>query len=166
MADMIIRTRALILLFLTGLTACAGLPGKPEAPRVNLAGLQLVSVELFEQRYKVDLRVKNPNAFELPIRGIDFRMDINDQAFADGVSNQSVNIPAYGERIVSLEVSSGLVQVFRQLQSLEKGRSPGFSYRIEGSVAIGDSGMRLPFDYAGEMGLSKPARPANGKNAL
>jgi LEA14-like dessication related protein len=159
---MIVHTRALILLFLMGLTACSTVPGKPESPRVNLVGLQLVSVELFEQRYQVRLRMKNPNAFELPIRGIDFRLDINGQAFADGVSNQSVNVPAYGEQVIALEVSSSLIQVFRQLQSLENSQSPGFEYRIDGNVAIGDYGQRLPFDYSGELQLSKPAHPATG----
>ena len=155
---MIAHARILILLLLAGLTACSTLPGRPESPRVNLVGLQLVSVDLFEQRYQVRLRVKNPNAFELAIRGIDFQLDINGRAFADGVSNQSVNVPAYGERVIALEVSSSLLQVFRQLQSLENGSSPGFKYRLDGSVAIGDSGLRLPFDYSGDMGLSKPAQ--------
>ncbi len=162
MTAMIVYARALVLLFLTGLTACSTLPGRPEPPRVNLVGLQLVSVDLFEQRYQVRLRVKNPNAFELPIRGIDFQLEINGQDFAEGVSNQSVNVPAYGEQVIALEVSSSLLQVFRQLQSLENGRSPGFRYQLNGSVAIGNSGVRLPFEYAGDMGLSKPARPADG----
>jgi LEA14-like dessication related protein len=142
------------------LSGCSTLPGKPEPPRVNLVGLQLVSMELFEQRYQVRLRIKNPNAYELPIQGIDFRLDINGQAFADGVSNRSVTVPAYGEQVISLEVSSNLIQVFRQLQSLENSRSPGFEYRINGTVAIGDYGQRLPFDYAGDMQLSRPASPA------
>ncbi|HHH42975.1 MAG TPA: hypothetical protein ENK49_02465 [Gammaproteobacteria bacterium] len=155
--------RILAFLLLAGLVACSTFPGKPEPPRVNLVGLQLVSVELFEQRYQVRLRVKNPNAFELPIRGIDFQLEINGKAFADGVSNQSVTVPAFGEQVIALEVSSSLMQVFRQLQSLESGRSPGLKYRINGSVAIGDFGQRLPFEYTGELALSKPARPAGAK---
>ncbi len=157
--------RVLALLLLAGLVACSTFPGKPEPPRVNLVGLRLVSVELFEQRYQVRLRVKNPNAFELPIRGIDFQLDINGEAFADGISNQSVTVPAYGERLIALEVSSSLMQVFRQLQSLDSSRSPGLKYRIDGSVAIGDSGQRLPFDYSGELVLPEPARPAGEKGS-
>ena len=156
---MMVYARALVILFLTAVTACSTLPGKPEPPRVNLVGLQLVSVQLFEQRYQVRLRVKNPNAFDLPIRGIDFQLDINGDAFADGVSNQSVTVPAYGEQLIELEVSSSLLQVFRQLQSLENSRSPGLEYRINGSVTIGASGYRLPFDYSGELALPKPVRP-------
>ncbi|MEN8803655.1 MAG: LEA type 2 family protein, partial [Thiogranum sp.] len=83
-----------------GLASCTALTSKPESPRVTLVGLKLISAELLEQRYQVNLRVMNPNAFELPVRGIDFRLDINGQAFADGVSNQAVDVPAYGENII------------------------------------------------------------------
>ncbi len=159
MKAMAFYKRLLWFVLLASLSACSTLPGKPEPPRVNLVGLQLVSMELFEQRYQVRLRLKNPNAYELPIKGIDFRLDINGQAFADGVSNRSVTVPAYGEQVIALEVSSNLIQVFRQLQLLEKSRSPGFEYRINGSVAVGDSGRRLPFDYSGDMQLSRPAAP-------
>lgn len=159
MTAMAVYVRILWFVLLATVSACSSLPGKPEPPRVNLVGLQLVSMELFEQRYQVRLRIKNPNAYELPIHGIDFRLDINGQAFADGVSNRSVTVPAYGEEVIALEVSSNLIQVFRQLQSLEQSRSPGFEYRINGTIAVGDSGQRLPFDYSGDMQLSRPASP-------
>ena len=159
MTTMAVYRGILRLVLLALVTGCSSLPGNPEPPRVNLVGLQLVSMELFEQRYQVRLRIKNPNAYELPIHGIDFRLDINGQAFADGVSNRSVTVPAYGEDVIALEVSSNLIQVFRQLQSLEQSRSPGFEYRINGTIAVGDSGQRLPFDYSGDMQLSRPASP-------
>ena len=139
---------------------CASLPGRPEPPRVSLIGLNLLSMELFEQRYKVRLRLKNPNDFELPVRGIDFRLDINGEAFADGVSNQSLTVPAFGEEVVELEVSSNLLQVFLQLQSLQRKRAPGLAYRITGRVLVGRLGQRLPFDYSGEFALPSCEPPA------
>ncbi len=148
------------IVLITVLSGCSTLPGRPEPPRVNLVGLKLVSVELFEQRYEVSLRIKNPNAYELPIEGIDFQLDINGQAFADGVSNRQVSVPAYGEEVVALEVSSNLIKVFRHLQSLENSRSPAFEYRVSGSIAVGSYGQRIPFDYSGDMQLSSPVPPA------
>lgn len=141
-----------------GLLACSALTSKPESPRVTLIALKLVSVELLEQRYQVSLRVKNPNTFDLPIRGIDFRLDINGQTFADGVSKQSVDVPAYGEKVIDVEVSSNLLQVFRQLQSLEENQSRGFEYRINGRMATGVYGQKLPFDYSGKLQLPESKR--------
>lgn len=148
------RRRLLLVLLGAVLAAgCAGLPGRPEPPRVSLIGLNLLSMQLFEQRYQVRLRLKNPNDFDLPVRGMDFRLDINGEAFADGVSNQNLTVPAFGEEVVELEVSSNLLQVFRQLQSLQRKRAPGLAYRITGRVAIGSYRQRLPFDYSGEFAL-------------
>ena len=146
------------LILTLALLSCSTLTSKPESPRVTLVGLKLVSVELLEQRYQVRLRVKNPNTFALPIRGIDFRLELNGQTFADGVSSESVDVPAFGENVIELEVSSNLLQVFQQLQSLEQGRMPAFEYRISGSMATGVYGQKLPFDYAGELQLSEATR--------
>jgi LEA14-like dessication related protein len=150
---------------MVGLVSCTALTSKPETPRITLVGLKLISVELLEQRYQVSLRVKNPNAFELPVRGIDFRLDINGETFADGVSNQSVDVPAYGENIVELEVSSNLFQVFRQFQSLQESQSAGFEYRVSGSMATGVYGQKLPFDYSGELQISEPT-PSSRQQGL
>jgi LEA14-like dessication related protein len=144
--------------------ACASLTGRPQPPRVSLIGLSLVSVGLFEQRYQVRLRLKNPNDFELPVRGMDFRLDINGEAFAEGLSNQSVTVPAFSEEVVELEVSSSLLQVFRQLQSLQQSGAPGLAYRVSGHVAVGSYARRLPFDYSGEFALpaDRAAPPDKG----
>ena len=146
-----------------GLLSCSALSSKPESPRVTLVGLKLISVELLEQRYQVSLRVKNPNAFTLPVRGIDFRLEFNGETFADGVSNQSVDVPAYGENVINLEVSSNLLQAFHQFQSLQESQSPGLEYRISGNMATGVYGPKLPFDYAGELKLSDEPRQSGGK---
>ena len=149
------------LVLVYALTACSAFPTRPEPPRVTLSGLKLVSIDLLEQQYRVRLRIKNPNTFALPVRGIDFRLEINGKAFADGVSSQTVDIPAYGESLVELDVTSSLLQVFRQLQSLEESKSPGIEYRISGSVALGEQGRRLPFDNSGEFLL-----PQSGQTPL
>ncbi|MCO6413805.1 MAG: LEA type 2 family protein [Thiogranum sp.] len=154
----------LIAALLLVLTACSTLPMRTDPPRVTLIGLSLVSVELFEQRYQVRLRMKNPNAFALPVRGLDFHLELNGKTFADGVSNQSLDVPAYGESVLALEVTSGLLQVFRQLQALEDSAMSGVAYRIQGNIAIGDFGRRLPFDYTGQIGLpDDPVPPATDR---
>ena len=140
------------------LLSCSGLTSKPESPRVSLVGLKLVSVELLEQRYQVSLRIKNPNTFALPIRGIDFQLELNGQTFADGVSNHAVEVPAFGENVIELEVSSNLLQVLQQLQSLEESRTPAFEYRISGKMLTGVYGQKLPFDYSGVLKLPEANR--------
>lgn len=158
------KVHVLAAALLLVLTACSYLPTRTNSPRVTLIGLSLVSMDLLEQRYQVRLRMKNPNAFALQVRGMDFHLELNGKTFADGVSNQTLDVPAYGESVLALEVSSGLLQVFRQLQALEDSAVSGVAYRIKGNVAIGDFGQRLPFDYTGEIAPpQKPAAPSTDR---
>jgi LEA14-like dessication related protein len=161
-----LRTLPLLALLLGAsllLEACSGLPHKPEPPRVSLIGLNLVSMELFEQRYAVRLRIKNPNDFDLPVQGMDFHLDINGDTFADGLSNEALTVPAFGEAVLQLEVSSNLLQVLHQLQALQEHAADGLAYHIRGRVAVGSYGQRLPFEYSGELTPPQTRKPAAGK---
>ncbi|MCA9422181.1 MAG: LEA type 2 family protein, partial [Nitrospira sp.] len=43
---------------------------------------------MFEQRLQVDLRVRNPNDFDLEVTGLDFTLHLNDQRLARGLTNK------------------------------------------------------------------------------
>lgn len=152
MTKLIYKSVAMVLVI--ALTACASLMTRPESPRISLIGLQPVSFELFEQRFLVSLRVKNPNQFVLPVRGLDFNMDINGKHFADGLSATHVDIPALGEGRVDVEVSSSLFNTFRQLQTiLNQGQD--FDYRIKGDVMLQNRALRLPFELSDSFSFAK-----------
>lgn len=151
---------ALVLLFSAlsmGLAGCAGLGARPEAPRVSLAGLDIQSIELFEQRYVLHLRLQNPNDFDLHLDGLEFTLDFNRRAFASGVSRQRVRLPAFGEAVLDVQVSSNLARVFDQLQGLPDNGAAPLSYAIHGSVKLSEYPVKLPFRYSGE--LTPPGAP-------
>ncbi len=150
---------AAVVLALLG--ACAGTPLRPESPRVRLVGLEPLAVELLEQRYRVGLRIQNPNDFPLRVRGIDFRIDLNGQRFAEGVSNRHVEVPAFGEARLDVEVSSSLFDLVRQLQSLGRGESRALEYRISGRLALSGSPLRVPFRYEGRIDLAPAGAPGD-----
>ncbi len=146
---------------LLGLAACASLGARLEPPRVSLANLQLVEFGVFEQRYRLDLRIQNPNDAELPIAGMDFRLYLNDEEFARGLSNQRVTVPAFGEQLVEVQVTSGLTGILGQLQRLGQGELKTFSYRLAGNVKPLHRALKYPFEYRGEIDLA-PAGGAAG----
>ena len=75
---------------------CASVGTSVDTPYITLAGVWLVDVNLLEQRYRMRLRIQNPNPFSLNIDGLDYRVEINDKEFARGVSNQAFSVPRYG----------------------------------------------------------------------
>lgn len=155
---MITMNRPIRRLFLLGLLAalagCAGLLQRPASPHVTLADLQVLEIGLFEQRYRVELRIQNPNDHPLAVRGMDFSLDLNGRDFASGVTPRAFSVPAYGEQRVAVDVVSNLARVFEQLRDLGRAQTRLLSYRLAGNLHLADSPLRLPFQYAGELSLA------------
>ena len=155
------------------LAACASLRPPVEAPRVGLSDLEVVDFGVFEQRYRLELRVQNPNPGALRIRGMDYVLHINDQEFARGVSDRSVTIAAFGEARVDIDLVSSLAGVVAQLNELGKQGGDRLPYRLSGRLTIGSpeqSGLfgliplsrSLPFDYQGELSFPSLNRLSRG----
>lgn len=140
------------------LTACAQILEKPEPPRVSLVNLQLTGMTLFEQRFFLELRLQNPNPYPLPLAGMEYTVELNGERFADGVSNDKVTVPEYGESVVGVNVTSNLASLIEQLYRLQRGGSPSLSYRLYGSVGLVDRAFKLPFEQTGEIRLSPASR--------
>lgn len=143
---------AIVLLSVT-LAGCATLAGLSEPPRVRLAGITPVDVQLFEQRFRVTLQVQNPNARDITIRGLDYEIVVNDRLFAQGVSGKPIIVPAYGESTADLEVVSTLQRVLEQLQELGNRATPSIDYAITGQVSIDGVPVPIPFAYEDTLAL-------------
>ena len=55
------------------ITACTGL-GDLKTPTLEVVGIQMMSTDMFAQRFTVRMHVQNPNDVELPVRGIDYKL--------------------------------------------------------------------------------------------
>ncbi|MFQ5760878.1 MAG: LEA type 2 family protein [Acidiferrobacterales bacterium] len=139
---------------------CASVGTPVDTPHITLAGVWLVDINLLEQRYRMRLRIQNPNPFSLNIDGLDYRIEINDKEFARGVSNQALSVPRYGVDVLEVEAVSTLAGIMRQLVELEKVAPASLKYRLTGKVSLRDRTFRVPFDYEGEFTLAP--RPASG----
>ena len=102
-------------------------------PQVSISDLHPVEMTLLEQRYAVTLRVQNPNPVSLPIIGIAFRLNLNEAEFARGVNAESVTIPAYGEELLDVVVTSNLAGAMGEL-SAQGARAEGEHNRRHCSV--------------------------------
>ena len=133
------------------LAACAGLGGIRETPRVSLVSIEPLELGLLEQRYRLGLRILNPNAVELPLTGLSYSLEINGREFAYGVSRQAVTIPALGEAMLEVDVISSLLDVLQQLQTLDDAARESLDYRLTGKINLASNTLRLPFDYSGSL---------------
>lgn len=147
-------SRVTLIILLTALMlGCASLGQRREPPIVSLAGLQMGEMTLFEQRYRLQLRVQNPNDVELPISGLHCTLVINDREFANGVSDASVIVPRFGEALLNVEVVSDLRRVIAQLRDRRRQPVESITYRLSGKLTLQNSPFPIPFDYHGEFDL-------------
>ncbi len=108
----------------------------------------------FEQRLQVDLRVRNPNDFDLQVTGLDFRLELNGKRLARGLSNKEFTVPRLSDAVVPVETSTSTLDVVRQVLGLRKTQE--LAYRISGVFYLKDG--RLPFDNTGVL-IEKDALP-------
>ena len=136
-----------IVFFLLALLAsgCASLSLDAEPPEVLVTNITPLEATLFEQQLKVDIRVRNPNPFELNVTGLDFMLNLNGKRLARGLANDAVTIPRLGDSILSVNTTTSTLEVMRQLLSLHKQQD--MKYQITGVLHL--DGTRLPFDTEG-----------------
>jgi len=150
---------AALLSLLLLLSACAAMQPKSDQVRVTMSDVRPLESTLMEQRFLIKLRLQNRSQHMLNINGMSFDLELNDKAFASGVSNHAVKVEPFGEAIIEVKVSSTLFGVIRQVQSLQTLEDKPFQYRISGSLSRPDSFFSLPFDERGEIDLRLPTNP-------
>lgn len=138
-------------LALSGLLAIFLLPGcatwlmKGEPPEVLVTNVTPLEASAFEQRLQVDIRIRNPNDFELAVTGIDFRLDVNGNRLVRGLGNRELIVPRLSDAVTSVETSTSTLQVVRQLLSFSGDQA--LTYHVTGVLHTKDG--RLPFDNSG-----------------
>jgi len=141
--------------FLTsGLFACSSSDGLPDAkrPEVSLAGLSFTEAGLFEQGFTLQLRLKNPNDFDIPVQALNFALDVNDAPFASGATKEDFTLPASAEIVVPIDVSIATQDLIERVTAIGSGRR--LAYQLTGAAEI-DSWFSgpVPFDRSGKLAL-------------
>jgi LEA14-like dessication related protein len=153
---MALSRRALCLALSVGLAACASSLPAIEPLQVSLAGLTLGKSGRFERRLWVDLRLSNPNAFDVAIERLRFALEINEQRLGRGRLRRTVDLPAQGDVVlpVLMTVATGeLVNTLMDLSSEQQ-----VAYRLVGEAELDHAmAQRVPFEWHGRLELPRIA---------
>ncbi len=121
-------------------------------PDVSLAGLSFAEAGLFEQGFTLQLRLKNPNDFDIPVQALNFALDVNGSQFAEGLSNEDFTLPASAEIIVPIEVSIPTESLIERVTAIGTGRR--LDYQLTGTAEIDTwFSAPVPFSRAGKLAL-------------
>ena len=147
-----ILARIGVLGLLTLLGACQTLAGL-QAPDVNLSGIRLEQVSVFEQQWLVVLRANNPNDRELTLTGLDYELFVNGERLARGLTDDDVTVPARGDTLISTRITTSRMQTLGKLKTLQQEPGAPLDYRIKGSARVKGLPLPLSFDRRGEFHL-------------
>jgi LEA14-like dessication related protein len=144
--------RACAAALLLALTGCASAL-KFEAPKLSVVTMKIQSADIFSQRMQVRMRVQNPNDRELPIKGITYRIEVNEAELGQGSADTPFVVPSMGEAEFDMVFTANLATALSQLLS-RKGSSQTIDYRLRGEVALSSGFLRhIPFDERGSVKL-------------
>ena len=147
-----IRVLAAALLCLSWFAGCAVLP-KYESPKLSVVAIKMQGGDFFSQRLQVRMRVFNPNARELPISGIAYRIEINDAEIGNGSTTAPFTVPAMGEVEFDMQLTANLAGALGKLLS-RRNSSEELAYRLVGDVNLSSGFLRrIPFDERGSVKL-------------
>lgn len=152
--------RLLLVLFVLMAPAGCATPEKVVPPSIDIANLKLVASGLFSQEFVMDLRIGNPNDFDIPLTGMSFKLDVNGLPFAEGLSDRSVTVPRLAYAHTEVTGTTNTLSLMRQLMTL--GNSEKIDYRLHGIAHLGRLGQNdaVPFERKGSLSLVPP--PAEG----
>jgi len=131
------------------LAGCAVFGPGMEAPSITVSELRPKESTFLEQRFVATLRIQNPNAFDIPVEGVSYDLELNGKPFAKGVGKAEVVIPAYGQHVVETEAITTLMGFVRQLEQARSG-GPKFSYRLTGKLKLRDRTFPVAFEMTGD----------------
>lgn len=137
----------------TLLAACNAVPPADlKEPRLRFSDFRVDELGLNEIRFVLAIDTENPNSVAIPLRGIDFALDLLGEPFADGrVLDRTLTIPALGSRIIPVEFTVSTARLLNLARRARTSEPTEWSYRLSGSATWGWSGFPLRFERRGDL---------------
>jgi LEA14-like dessication related protein len=145
---------AAALLGVALLAACALAP-KFQTPELSIVNVQVQGSDLLSQHLKVRVHVHNPNDRALPVRALEYTIEVEGQQFATGESANAFVVPALGDAEFDMNVTTDLAGTLIRLFARATGNLPSeIQYRLYGKLSLSQGLLRsIPFDQRGTFKL-------------
>lgn len=128
-------------------------------PDIKISSLKLNNLSFTSADLTLNLELDNPNAFSLGLEKLDYHFKINDQTWAQGLSQAKMQINQKGKSTISIPVSLNLFEMGRTVYSMITGNSE-LNYDFNGNVDLNTSvqmlkNFSLPVDKSGKINILK-----------
>lgn len=138
------RRSLLQLPALAMLAACVS-SGSPRPPRIRLEGLSPAGGSVFEQTWRVRLRLENPTGRTMRVESLTAALELDGRAFGRGRSRRPVTLGPDEARTIRLRMEGSLLDGDRS-ESAIADRLSKLDWELTGTVILDDAERSL-LDY-------------------
>ena len=128
---------ALLGLWLVLGTGCASLKPGFETPSVSVTNFRMLSSDGLVPQFEIALRVVNPNADKLSLRGMNYKIFLNNHDVVQGAANDLPVVQGYSEAEFKVNASVGLFEGLRFVNNLMKSSAGQVDYRVQANLDVG-----------------------------
>lgn len=139
---------ASLLLMLGG---CATLQNQIKEPEVTLGDARITAMSLADAQLAFDVDVKNPNSFGVSMKGLSYKLQLQDKQLFDGALSERMQIDANGRSRVTLPFTLRYEDIYGTLLALRDNKE--LHYTISGEADFGL--ISLPYSKSGTFSLPK-----------
>jgi LEA14-like dessication related protein len=150
--------RLLLAATLFAFAGCGGLDtlSHMAAPDVNVTGVKLLGATLTGADVLVQFRVDNPNAVDLVLDGIGYKLRLNGQPLLDGRYDKQVQIAASGRTAVELPVTIRFEDLYRVARTLQGRKDPEYALDADLRFAVPVLGeVTVPVTQTGKVPVDR-----------
>ncbi|HEY0943172.1 MAG TPA: LEA type 2 family protein [Steroidobacter sp.] len=150
----VVTRLALAFALLVSVSSCSALRPELQAPRLALVSVAMTSADIFNQQFLVRINIENPNDRDLPITGLDYKLFLEGDGFAEGLLNKPFTVPANGETDFDMTVRTNFVSGVGRLLSRLNGRTQ-VNYAVEGKLLTDIRFLKkIPFQETGSVNIA------------
>lgn len=139
----------LMCLWLVTATGCASLRTSIEPPTARVTSFTPIASQGLAPSFEIGLRVVNPNATSLSIRGMTYKIFLNGFEVVDGAANDLPTVPAYGEADIKVNATVGLMEGFRFVNDMLRAATGQVNYLFQARLDIGALFPTIPIEQIG-----------------
>lgn len=135
-------------------SGCATLPNLLKDPSVALESVSLANNNLLSPRFKLVLRVTNPNSIALPIKGMSYVINIQGVDLFSGATDEVPQIAAYGDTLLTLELGTDIIKAGNLLRLLLDKSIHTIHYNLGAQIDLSGIPASFNVNEAGNINLT------------
>lgn len=117
----------------------------PKLPAIRIKNIELKNLSLMAAEVVAQVEIDNPNAFDLGLSDLDYRLNVNQQAWGQGSIDQSSTIPKKGKGTIAIPMKLNLTSMGQTAYRMLSSRQP-LEYQLQGGVTL-DTGIEMLREY-------------------